>query len=131
MLGHEGLQTIVGIDCSGNKLQRSIEINQESALGVEGLRRFNVGGNVSVACTRRDGGEELREHTAFEKFRKNGGGVALESYGERQVFAHLVLHRTESFVQGVDDEVAGASMEGFFEGVGVRLDAEGDCSGNV
>ena len=58
-------------------------------------------------------------------------GSHLESDGERGVFADLVLHCTDGFVEGGDDKVAGSAADDLADVDRVVVDGERDGSGYV
>ena len=94
-------------------------------MGLEGAEQEGVG------RTGGDSGDELGGDSASEDLLQGFGEVGLQADGEGLVFADLVLHGAEGFVEGVDDEVAGSGAEGGVGEFGIFFDGEADGSGDV
>jgi hypothetical protein len=97
--------------------------------GTERLKTDRSLGDVLVR--RKEVCEELGGEATFENFIESARGICVERDRERGVLPDFVLHGTDGFVDGVDDEVAGRSADNLAEMAGVLVDGKGDGSGYV
>lgn len=103
-----------------------MEIDEGCAEGVK------MGGGFGDAWVRREKVcEELGGEASFFDLGEDQIGIGVEGYGEWGVFADLVLHGPDGFVEGVDDEVAGSGTDHASEVGWIVVDREGNGSDYV
>jgi hypothetical protein len=73
----------------------------------------------------------LRGEASVSNFSEREERVSVESYGERGVFADLVLHGSDGLVEGVDDKVRGSGSNDVAKVIGLVVNGQGDSSSNV
>lgn len=126
VVGHEGLEDCrtAFYEASADRfaLRGGAEVEQA---GAEGGKTGALDGAFA------GGGEELGRYAADDDLVEDCSGLAFEADGERPALANLVLYGAQGFIEGVDDEVAGAGAEGGAGPGGVRVEGEADGAGDV
>lgn len=103
-----------------------MEVDEGCSEGVK------AGGDLGdVLGWREEVGEELGGEASFFDFGEGLDGVGVEGYGEGGSFAELILHDTDGFIEGIDDEVGCSGVSDLADVSWVVIQGERDGSNYV